>query len=88
MSVRVWTGPPEAGAEGETPILKKGSKLVLAVGERDPGGEPPEQQAGTSDLQPEACFWLGLEFPSFLSRGRKCSPRAGRVVANAKKTQC
>lgn len=52
------------------------------------GGEgwPPGQQDRTSDLQPEACFLLQLEPPSFLSKGRKCPPRAGEAGCRCKKT--
>lgn len=70
------TGDPYSQAEERT---------GPGCGERGPGGEPRDQQAGTTALQPEACFLLGVELPSFLPRGRKCSPRAGPLAADAKR---
>lgn len=56
----MWIGPPEPGKEGDILIPKQGSKMGLVVVVRGMGGEPQDQQAGTSDLQSEACFLLGL----------------------------
>lgn len=74
----MWAGSPEAGSEGRTPIAKQGSKLGLAV-VRGVGRGAPRPAGRDHEPPPEACFLLGQELPTFLSRG-KCSPRAGWVA--------